>query len=142
MTTTCPRDGKKKARPRDQLARGQCPSALIVQWRELAEILRAEGCSEIAAARERCASELETSLHEHDSEALSVGQAASESGYSAEYLRRVLRDTPALNAGRPGKPLILRRDLPRRAAATLVGSGPKPYDVGADAQSLVSRQGH
>ncbi len=117
------------------------PAALIVEWRELAEILRAEGCPEVAAARERCASELEAALRKHDSEALSVKQAASESGYSAEYLRRVLRDTPALNAGRAGKPLILRRDLPRKAAAPLVGSRPEPYDVAADAQSLVSRQG-
>ena len=117
------------------------PAGLIVQWRELAEILRAEGCPEVAAARERCASELETSLHKCDNEALSVNQAASESGYSAEYLRRLLRDTPALNAGRAGKPLILRRDLPRKPAAALVGTGPKPYDVSADAQSLVSRQG-
>jgi AraC-like DNA-binding protein len=114
---------------------------LIVHWRELAEMLRAEGCSEVAAARERCASELEISLHRHDNEALSVNQAASESGYSPEYLRRLLRDTPALNAGRAGKPLILRRDLPLKAARTLVGSGPKLYDVSADAQSLVSRQG-
>src|ERR1700682_5232862 len=116
-------------------------AALIVQWRELAEMLRAEGCPEVAAARERCASELETSLHKCDNEALSVNQAASDSGYSAEYLRRLLRDTPALNAGRAGKPLILRRDLPLKAAGTLVGSRPKPYDVSADAQSLVSRQG-
>jgi hypothetical protein len=85
------------------------PAGLIVQWRELAEMLRAEGCPEVAAARERCASELETSLRKCDNEALSVNQAASESGYSAEYLRRVLRYTPALNAGRAGKPLILRR---------------------------------
>lgn len=125
----------------NHLGKDSTPAALVVQWRELAELLRAEGCPEVAAARERCAYELETSLHKHDNEALSVNQAASESGYSAEYLRRVLRDTPALNAGRAGKPLILRRDLPRKAAAALVGSGPKPYDVSADAQSLVSRQG-
>lgn len=125
----------------DHLGKNSTPAALIVQWRELAEILRAEGCPEVAAARERCASELETSLHKHDTEALSVKQAASESGYSAEYLRRLLRDMPALNAGRAGKPLILRRDLPRKPVVPLVGSGPEPYDVRADAQSLVSRQG-
>jgi hypothetical protein len=125
----------------DHLGKDSTPTALIVQWRELAEMLRAEGCPEVAATRERCASELETCLHKHDNEALSVNQAANESGYSAEYLRRVLRDTPTLNAGRAGKPLILRRDLPRKPAAALVGTGPKPYDVNADAQSLVSRQG-
>ncbi len=118
------------------------PADLIVEWRELAEILRAEGCLEVAAARVRCAAELETALHTEGNEALPVAQAASESGYSAEYLRRVLRESPALNAGRRGKPLIRRRDLPRKAAASLVGRGPKAYDVRADAQSLVSRQGH
>lgn len=117
------------------------PAALIVEWRELAELLRAEGCPEVAAARERCATELEAALRKDDSEASSIKHAASECGYSVEYLRRVLRDRPALNAGRPGKPLILRRDLPRKTAATLVRSRPEPYDVRADAQSLVSRQG-
>jgi hypothetical protein len=137
----CTMETQERSGARGHLGKDSTPAALIVQWRELAEMLRAEGCPEVAAARERCASELETSLHKHDNEALSVNQAASESGYSAEYLRRLLRDTPALNAGRTGKPLILRRDLPRKLAAALVGSGPKPYDVNADAQSLVSRQG-
>lgn len=117
------------------------PSALVVKWRELAEVLRGEGCLEMAAARERCASELETTLHKQDNETLSIQQAANESGYSAEYLRRVLRDTPTLNAGRAGKPLIRRRDLPRKPTKALVGSGPMAYDAHADAQSLVKRQG-
>jgi hypothetical protein len=94
----------------------------------------------VAAARERCATELEAVLHTHDSQALSMDTAADESGYSAEHLRRLLRDTPALNAGRAGKPLIHRRDLPRKAIK-VVRSGPMMYDVTADAQSLVSRQG-
>ncbi len=115
------------------------PAALIVQWRELAEVLRGEGCVDVAAARERCATELETCLHKLDSEVLSVEQAASESGYNAEYLRRLLREKPELNAGRVGKPLIRRRDLPRKATA-LVGNGRDVYDVSADAQSLMSRQ--
>jgi hypothetical protein len=96
---------------------------------------------EIAAARERCASELELCLHNIDSQALSVEQAAQESGYNADYLRRWLRDNPALNAGRLGKPLILRRDLPRKATKSLVGNRPVMYDAVADARSLMSRQG-
>jgi hypothetical protein len=117
------------------------PAALIVQWRELAEMLKAEGCLDVAAARERCATELETCLHKHDSQALSVENAASESGYNADYLRRLLRDKPALNAGRTGKPLILRRDLPRKATKKVVRSGHVMYDAVADARSLMSRQG-
>jgi hypothetical protein len=102
--------------------------------------LKAEGCSVVAAARERCATELETCLHMIDSQALSVEQAASESGFNRDYLRRMLRDKPALNAGRIGKPLILRRNLPRKAVS-LVGSKPVMYDVAADVQALVSQQG-
>lgn len=117
------------------------PTALVVEWRELAEILRAEGCIDVAAARERCATELETALHKQDAETLSVPQAAIESGYNEDYLRRLLRNTPALNAGRPGKPLIMRRDLPRKAPPTLVGKRLRKYDLNADAQSLMSQQG-
>ena len=116
------------------------PQALIVHWRELAETLNAEGCSEVAAARERCATELENCLRSNDSQALSVKQAARESGYNADYLRRLLREKPELNAGRNGKPLIFRRNLPRKPT-TLVGCAAKQYDVAADAQSLVNRQG-
>lgn len=117
------------------------PSALVIQWRELAEILRAEGCSEIAATRERCACELEVCLHKQANEILSIQKAATESGYNADYLRRILRETPGLNAGRAGKPLIRRRDLPRKATVALVANGPVAYHVVADAQSLMSRQG-
>lgn len=117
------------------------PAALIVRWRELAETLKAEGCTEVAAARERCATELETCLHTIDSTALSVEQAAMESGYNADYLRRLLRDNPALNAGRKGKPAILRRDLPRKPARQLVGNRRRPYDIDADARSPMRRQG-
>jgi hypothetical protein len=116
------------------------PAALIIKWRELAEVLKAEGCPEVAAARERCATELETVLHAQQSEALSIDQAAVESGYNADYLRRLLRTTPALNAGRAGKPLILRRDVPRKAKSLVRGIA-ELYDASADAQSLMSRQG-
>ena len=117
------------------------PAALIIEWRELVEQLKAEGCSEVAAARERCANELEAVLHTQQSEALSINQAAHESGYNAEYLRRLVRNKPALNAGRAGKPLILRRDLPRRTNAKLAGCSTLMYSVEADAQSLMSRRG-
>jgi hypothetical protein len=110
--------------------------ALVLQWRTLADILKAEGCLDVASARERCAAELETCLHIIDSQALSVEQAAGESGYSAEHLRRLLRDKPALNAGRRGKPLIRRSDLPRKATIKVVESGPLMYDVDADARFL------
>jgi len=108
----------------------------VVQWLTLADILKAEGCLDVASARERCAAELETCLHIIDSQPLSVEQAASESGYNADSLRRMLRDKPALNAGRKGKPLILRTDIPRKAKINVVGTVALVYDVDADARFL------
>lgn len=112
------------------------PGSLVVEWRRVAEILRAEGCFEVAATRERSANELEALLHTQQNELLSITDAAQESGYSAEYLRRLLRKTPALNAGKAGKPLIRRAELPRKAMS-LVGNGRDVYDVCADAQNLL-----
>ena len=83
--------------------------------------------------------ELETALHTQQNEALSIERAAQESGYNADYLRRLLRTNPALNAGRKNKPLIVRRDLPRRSKKILVGDATDVYNVRADALSLMSR---
>jgi len=116
--------------------------ALVIHWRELADVLNAEGCSEVAATRLRSATELENLLHTIESAPLSIAQASEESGYTCEHLRRMLREKPVLNAGRKGRPLVRRRDLPRKAAIKLVHSARFTYDVDADAQSsLVSRQG-
>jgi hypothetical protein len=114
------------------------PTQLIVTWRELAEILRSEGCTEVAAARERCATELENCLNVQSSEPLSISAAALASGYTQEHLRRLLRENPGMNAGRNGKPLIRRGDLPLK---TVAARNAEKYDPVADARSLMSRQG-
>ncbi len=46
---------------------------------------------------------------------LNLTVAASESGYSADYLGRLVKDGTIPNAGRPGAPRIRRGDLPRKA---------------------------
>jgi hypothetical protein len=114
------------------------PAALVIHWRELAEILQSEGCNEVAAARERCATELENCLNAQTGEPLSISSAAKESGYTEEHVRRLLRENPDMNAGRKGKPLIRRGDLPLKAVA---GRNAGKYDPVADARSLMSRQG-
>lgn len=47
-------------------------------------------------------------------EALTPDQAAEETGYSAEHLRRKIRDGTIPNAGEEGSPRVLRKDLPRK----------------------------
>jgi hypothetical protein len=115
-------------------------TGLVARWRQTATLLRDEGCQDAAKNKERCADELERCLNDLGNTALSVQEAARESGYSEEHVRRVLRERPALNCGRAGKPKIRRCDLPRKPAA-VVRAGPAAYDPAADARSLMSRQG-
>ena len=70
---------------------------------------------------------------------LTLGDAATRSGYSSEHLGRLVRDGHIPNAGRAKAPRIRVADLPRkpqRVAAQPSG----PYDSDTDARSLLSRQ--
>lgn len=71
---------------------------------------------------------------------LTLKQAAQLSGYSQGHLARMIRDGRIPNAGHPGAPRILRRDLPLKPVPSLVHSGPRPYDPTTDARSLVIRR--
>lgn len=119
------------------LARGpaqpgvQMLADLVAQWRARAEQL---GPYAPAAARafEHAAAELERELQAEAGEALTLPQAADASGYSADYLGRMIRDGRIANAGRPHAPRIRRADLPRKAnrlrgkpaTLQLLGAGP------------------
>jgi hypothetical protein len=50
-------------------------------------------------------------------DALSLVDAATECGYSADHLGRLVRSGALPNAGRPNAPRIRRKDLPRKAGA-------------------------
>jgi len=115
------------------------PRALVDAWRHRASEYRRTGAADNATAWECAAQELEDSLRRESEQPLSIKQAAREGHYSEEQLRRILREHPHLNAGRPGKPLILRRDAPRKPQKVVHSRAPR-YDVVADAQSLMSRQ--
>ena len=83
--------------------------------RAKAEQLRADAAAEQAArAYERAAELLEAELRGSQDEILDLDRAEEESGYSRMHLRRMLRDRVIPNAGKKGRPLILRRDLPRK----------------------------
>ncbi len=70
---------------------------------------------------------------------LSLSEAAFRSGYSVEHLGRLIRDGRLPNAGRRGAPRIRGADLPRKPPG-LVQSGPRAYNAGADARTLLDRQ--
>jgi len=90
------------------------PRDLPARWRSQAEGLRPFAES-AARAFEQAADELEHALHAETDALLTLEQAADASGYSADYLGRMLRSGRLRNAGRPHAPRIRRADLPRRA---------------------------
>ena len=55
-------------------------------------------------------------IADHDDTALTLAQAALESGYSASHLGRLVRSDTIPNVGGPNAPRIRRKDLPRKVA--------------------------
>ncbi|MHB1863402.1 MAG: hypothetical protein ACYCVL_10570 [Gemmatimonadaceae bacterium] len=80
---------------------------------------------------DRVIEELEDVLRGADEEPLTLEQAANESGYSADHLRKCVADGTVPNAGAKGRPRIRRADLPRKPGRSASG-----YDPGADAVRL------
>jgi excisionase family DNA binding protein len=98
-----------------------------------------------ATLLESCAEELESALQQQHDELLSIKEAAVESGYSEETLRRKARNgkLPAERSSGKKSHLKLRRgDLPtkpiRRNAAS---SSHIPYNPEEDARDIAQRLG-
>lgn len=89
-------------------------STLVARWREEAALYRDRGLDQIANLVESLAKELERFDRERQLEALTLEEAASESGYSYSALEKMVRDGRVPNAGSRGRPRIQRQDLPRK----------------------------
>ena len=68
----------------------------------------------VARAYEACAEELEESWREWELEALTLEEAAEQSGYSRSHLKRLLREQAIPNSGNAGEKRILRSHLPKK----------------------------
>ena len=99
------------------IAIGLLPIDLASRWRSKAELFREHEERSLALAYEKCARELEDALDERGSAALTLAQAAEQSGYSADHLGRLVREGKIPNAGRPGAPKIRVSDLPNKVGA-------------------------
>ena len=74
-------------------------------------------------------------------EALTLGQAAGESGYTYSALEKMLRRGELPNVGERGSPRVRRGDLPRKAARQHSGDQPDLAErvlAGRAAQRLAS----
>jgi hypothetical protein len=87
-------------------------------FRRRAADLRRWGAAEGAATAWECAAlELEEALRRNDDEPLTLAQAATESGYSADHLGREIARSKIPNAGRRNAPRVRRGDLPKKPGA-------------------------
>ena len=90
---------------------------LAERWREEGQRLRTLEAHGQAAALEQAAKELDAEITKSESELLTIREAAAESGYSEEHLRRLARegDLPVeRNGGSKSKIKVLRADLPAK----------------------------
>lgn len=87
-------------------------NALADQWREEAKRLRQYGAEPQAKTLEAAADELEERVAAIQQQRLTPGEAAEESGYSADHIRRLVREGKVPNAGDDSAAKIRRRDLP------------------------------
>lgn len=91
-------------------------TSLIDRWRARASELEPYAPAAAAAYR-TAASELATEEFRLDNEKLKIAPAARECGFSAQHLRRMVREGRLRNYGKKNAPLVRRGDLPKRAAA-------------------------
>jgi hypothetical protein len=77
-------------------------------------MLRRRGADAQAAAVESCGSDLEEESRRLSYEAITLEQAVTESGYSYSALQKMVSAGRVSNAGTSHRPLIRRRDLPKK----------------------------
>jgi len=90
--------------------------SLAATWRSEAELLRRRGLGEGAGLMESVAEDLESRLKEWELEALTLEDAADESGYSYSTLQQRVSKGEIPNAGGKGSPKVRRCDLPMKGS--------------------------
>ncbi len=102
------------------------PKDLPHAWREQADVQRDLAAEGQACTFEHCAKQLEVALDSYAKETLTISQAAIQSGYNEETLRRLVREGVIPNAGRPNAPRIRRADLPLKPGHRADGHAIRP----------------
>jgi excisionase family DNA binding protein len=115
-------------------------STLAVTWREEAERLRTLEANGQAAALELAARDLDAAVTSWARELLTISEAAAESGYTEEHLRRLAREgeLPAhRNGGAKSRIKVRRGDLPTKRRKDGRGKLERvTYDPDEDARSI------
>ena len=98
--------------------------SLAADWRSEAELFRRRGMGDLAHMADSYALELQEVLEGLQNEALTLGEAAEESGYSKDHLARLTREGTIPNVGRPGAPRVQRANLPTKTGTLPSRSSP------------------
>ena len=85
---------------------------LIARWHSEAETVERCGHESTGKLIRRLAVEVEEALRDNQDEALTLAEAALESSYSTEHLRKMVAAETIPNAGAKGRPRIRRGDVP------------------------------
>ncbi len=107
------------------------PEDLADGWEADARKLREYGQESAAKIAELHARQLRDALRGAGEEALTLAEAAAESGYSKRRLREFVSEGSIPNAGRKGAPRIRRGDLPKKAKRQR-GGAPSPEAAAVD----------
>ncbi len=117
----------------------------ITKWRAEAERFEKHGCAEVTNTYKILAGELERDLINCENELLSIKEAAAESGYSEETLRRRVRKgeiAAGRSNGKNSHPKLRRGDLPKKPVRRKAAStSPIPYNPVEDARDIAQRLG-
>ena len=108
---------------------------LVTRWRSEAETVERCGHESTGKLIRRLAVEVDEALRDDQDETLTLAEAALESSYSTEHLRKMVAAETIPNAGEQGRPRIRRGDLPLKRV-TQPGSLGTPED---DARAFLNR---
>lgn len=91
---------------------------VVTKWRRDADTFRHRGLTDFARFAESFITDLELEVRQWDLEALTLDEAATESGYSYSALQKKVASGELHNAGRKGSPRIRRSDVPRKVRSS------------------------
>ena len=86
-------------------------SVLSEAWCERAELFGEHGVTEVFFTYRKCAEELDRKIRTACLHTLTLKEAAEESGYSPDHLRRLIREGKLQNAGMQGSPRVFLKDI-------------------------------